>query len=154
MDVERLAFRHTHTTRKESTMHIRPHRKTMPAALAAVCASAALYLSAPALAQEPPAPQAPAAAQASAQVSDTQIEAFAKAQERVVEIGNKWNAQLQQQGEASTEAINNARESAHKEMVIAVEALGISVDEYNRIAIAMQNDPDLQQRVREAQSGG
>jgi predicted ATPase with chaperone activity len=154
MSVERLAFRHTHTTRKESTMNIRPHRKTMPATLAAVCASAALYLSVPALAQqEPPAPQAPAAAQASAQVSDTQIEAFAKAQERVVEIGNKWNTQLQQQGEASPEAINSARESAHKEMVIAVEALGMSVDEYNRIAIAMQNDPDLQQRVREARSG-
>ena len=134
-------------------MNIRPRRKTMPAALAAACACATLCLSAPVLAQQddPAAPQA--AAPAPAQISDGQIETFAKAQERVVEIGRKWNTQLQQQGEASPEDINSARESAHKEMTIAVEALGMSVDEYNRIAMAMQSDPSLQQRVREARSG-
>ncbi len=117
---------------------------------AALCASAALMFGAPAFAQG--VAEAPAQQQAPANVSDAQVEAFAKAQERVIEIGQKWNGKLQEAG--SPEEIESARESAHQEMSIAVESLGLSVDDYNRIAIAMQTDPQLQQRVRAAQSSG
>lgn len=133
-------------------MHIRVIRRPLTGALATACAAAALGFGAPALAQDPGTgvPPPPAQQQAPANLDDEQLETFAKAQERVVEIGQKWNDQIQEQGGASAEDIQKARESAHKEMVIAVESVGMSVDDYNRIAMAVQGDPELQKRVQQA----
>lgn len=138
-------------------MSIRAIRKPLTGVLTAACAAAALGLAAPALAQDPgtgtgapPPPQAPQQQQAPIDVSEKQVETFAKAQARVVEIGQKWNQQVQEQAEASPEDIQKARESAHREMVIAVEAVGMSVEDYNRIAMAVQGDPALQKRVQDA----
>ncbi|MEC9365101.1 MAG: DUF4168 domain-containing protein [Pseudomonadota bacterium] len=130
-------------------MSIRVIRKNLPGALLGLCAASAFGFAAPALAQNPGTGLPPVPQQA-VDVSDQQIETFAKAQERVVEIGQKWNQQVQEQGEPSPEDIRKARESAHQEMVIAVEAVGMSVEDYNRIAMAVQGDPDLQKRVQSA----
>lgn len=81
-------------------------------------------------------------------VSDEQIENFVTAQERVAEIGKKWSPRMEK-AESSEEA-NKARESAQKEMVIAVKNSGLSVQEYNQIARAAQADPELRQRIEEA----
>lgn len=136
-------------------MHIRAIRKPLTGTFAAICAAVALGLGAPVLAQDPGTgvPPPPAQQPGAVEVSDQQIETFAKAQERVVEIGQKWNKQVQEQDETSVEDIQKARESAHQEMVIAVEAAGMSVDDYNRIAMAVQGDPELQKRVHAARGG-
>lgn len=134
-------------------MFIRAIRTPLAGVLAAAGATAAFGFGAPALAQDPgTGTGAPHLEQehTPVDVSEQQIETFAKAQERVVEIGQKWNTQIQAQGEATPEDIQKARQSAHQEMVIAVEAVGMSVDDYNRIAMAVQGDPALQKRVQDA----
>lgn len=78
-------------------------------------------------------------------VSDDQAAAFAEAQGRVAEIGQKWTPRMQ--AAESSEDIQKARESAQKEMVIAVENTGLSVQEYNQIAQAAQADPELRERI-------
>ena len=136
-------------------MHVRANRKPLNSAFAAACAAAALGFAAPLFAQDPgTGVPPPPAQQTAAELSEEQIQTFAKAQERVVEIGQKWNQQVQNQGEATPEDIQKARESAHQEMVLAVESIGMSVDDYNRIAMAVQGDAALQKRVQAARSGG
>lgn len=81
-------------------------------------------------------------------VSEEQINNFVTAQERVAEIGEKWSPRMEN-AESSEEA-NKARQSAQKEMVIAVKNSGLSVQEYNLIARAAQSDPELRKRIEEA----
>lgn len=78
-------------------------------------------------------------------VSDEQVEQFADAQARVIEIGEKWTPRLE--GAESAEDMQEARESAQREMVIAVENAGLSVQEYNEIAQAAQVDEELRERI-------
>lgn len=80
-------------------------------------------------------------------VSDDQVAAFAEAQTRVAEIGQKWTPRMQEA--ESKEAVQKARQSAQQEMVIAVENAGLSVQEYNKIARAAQADEDLRGRIQE-----
>lgn len=82
-------------------------------------------------------------------VSDEQVEAFAEAQARVAEIGEKWTPRMQEA--ESSEDVQKAREQAQQEMVIAVENSGLSVQEYNQIARAAQADEELRQEIQEAQ---
>ncbi len=83
-------------------------------------------------------------------VSDEQIEQFAEAQARVAEIGQKWTPRLQEA--ESREDVQEARQSAQKEMMIAVENSGLSVQEYNQIAQAAQADPELRERITQETS--
>lgn len=80
-------------------------------------------------------------------VSDDQVSAFAEAQTRVAEIGQKWTPRMQEA--ESQEAVQKARQSAQQEMVIAVENAGLSVQEYNKIARAAQADEELRGRIQE-----
>jgi hypothetical protein len=134
-------------------MHICAFRKPLAGALIGACAAAGFAASA--FAQDPGTgvPPPPAEQPGAVAVSEQQLQTFAKAQARVVEIGQKWNKQVQEQGQASAEDIQKARDNAHQEMVIAVEAVGMSVDDYNRIAMAVQGDPELQKRVHAARGG-
>lgn len=116
-----------------------------------LCTAAALLCGAPALTQQTaPAPQSQ---QPAAEFSDQKIQAFARAQNRISEIGAKWNAKLEREQKTSPDDVAKARESAHQEMVTAVVASGLSVEEYNQIALAAQNDPQLQQRIRKLSAG-
>lgn len=82
------------------------------------------------------------------EVTDEQVEAFAEAQARVAEIGEKWTPRMQEA--ESSEDVQKAREQAQQEMVIAVENAGLSVQEYNQIARAAQADEELRQKIQDA----
>jgi hypothetical protein len=82
------------------------------------------------------------------EVTDEQVEAFAEAQARVADIGEKWTPRMQEA--ESSEDVQKAREQAQQEMVIAVENAGLSVQEYNQIARAAQADEELRQKIQDA----
>lgn len=101
-------------------------------------------LATPALAQEYGDPmqqqQAP-----QMEVNDEQVSAFAEAQARVVEIGEKWSPRLE--AAETAEEMQEAQQSAQQEMIVAVENSGLSVEEYNQIAQAAQADEALRERI-------
>lgn len=88
---------------------------------------------------------------AAADYSDAEIESFTAALLDVQEIGQEWTQRMQQA--ESEEEIQGMREQAQNEMINAIETHGLTVDEYNEIATAAQNDPelaeDIQQRAME-----
>lgn len=82
------------------------------------------------------------------EVSAAQVDAFASALQEVQAIGQEWTQRMQEaedQGE-----IADMREQARNQMVTAIEDEGMTVEEYNRIATAAQNDPELAQRIHQA----
>lgn len=103
-------------------------------------------------AQQAPPPQPPAQQQAPVNVGDQDLQTFAEAQERVAQISQKWNARAQQAKDNSPQAMQKMQQSATDEMVVAVETAGLSVQEYNQIAQAVQSDPDLQSKLQEIRS--
>ncbi|MCH1923624.1 DUF4168 domain-containing protein [Shewanella sp. C32] len=98
--------------------------------------------------------QAPAAATQQAQpvnVSDEQLEQFAGAQETVNEIRVDAMAKLEK-----VEDQNEAQEiqqQANEDMVSAVKDSGLSVEDYNLIARAVQSDTKLAARLKEMGNG-
>ncbi|ARM31320.1 DUF4168 domain-containing protein [Prosthecochloris sp. HL-130-GSB] len=86
-----------------------------------------------------------------AEVSVDEIVTFAKAQNQVVNIREKYqsrdlNAKDQAEQQKTLEEMN-------KEMVAAVQKEGLSVERYNEILTASQTDPGLQQRISEVIQG-
>jgi biopolymer transport protein ExbB/TolQ len=81
------------------------------------------------------------------EVSVDEVVSYAKAQNQVVKVRQKYqtryaNAKDQAQQQKIVEEMN-------KEMVAAVQKEGLSVERYNEILTAAQNDPALQQRISE-----
>jgi poly-D-alanine transfer protein DltD len=81
------------------------------------------------------------------EISADEIVSFAKAQNQVENIPQKYqtrysNAKDQAQQQKIVEEMN-------KEMVAAVQKEGLSVERYNEILTAAQNDPALQPRISE-----
>jgi hypothetical protein len=117
----------------------------MKSGFIAVCALlsglAAHALATPAAAQDTTTQPAPTAQD----FSQDQLESFAVAVVRVDEIGRKWLPQIQ--SAPDEQAATELRQQANAEMVEAVEAEGLSADEYNRIYLAAQSDPELNQRI-------
>jgi hypothetical protein len=116
---------------------------------AAILSGAGLLIgsavTAPALAAE----QAPAAQQSQASsYSDEKIQSFVTAALEVEQVRQEYSAQF---AEAESEEQRQAiAQQANDEMVKAVEdAPGISLQEYNQIAQAVERDPALSQRVAE-----
>lgn len=90
---------------------------------------------------------------AATQLSDDKIKSFASAQTRVTEISQKWQAQLT--GQETEAELQDVQDKARREMVIAVQNTGLSLQEYNQIAMAAQTDKHLQHRIRgEMRAGG
>ena len=112
-------------------------------AIAAVAATAlAAGLSLPAFAQtEPEAPQAtqPAAP------SDEDLQSYAAAATQIQAIVQEWQPQIE--GAETPEEATELGTQAQVQMVEAVEAEGLSVDEYNQITQLAQADPDLQAQI-------
>ncbi|MFO8052895.1 MAG: DUF4168 domain-containing protein [Candidatus Omnitrophota bacterium] len=80
-------------------------------------------------------------------VSDEDMEAFAKAQNKVEEIRQKYQSKL-----SDVEDQTKRQEMVQKmneELVDAVKNSGLSVERYNEIFEAAQNDSQLQQRISE-----
>lgn len=90
--------------------------------------------------------QAPSTAE-TIEVSDSQLALYLQAATKVEEIRQGIQEQMPEAG--SAEEAQTLQEEAMQQMVAAVESFGMTVDEYNRIAIAVQQDPQLQSRLRE-----
>ncbi|MBB3192525.1 DUF4168 domain-containing protein [Halomonas cerina] len=89
-------------------------------------------------------PQAAAQAQ---NFSDDQLQQFADASKEIAVISQDYTQRLQEaEGE---EAQLEVRKEANEKMVQAVENSGLKVDTFNAIGQAIQQDPELMQRVQE-----
>lgn len=78
--------------------------------------------------------------------SDADLQSFVEVQESLQEVRVKYSTLLEEAAD-QTEA-QALQEQAGQEMVEAVEASGLDVDAYNQIAMALQQDPELQARVQ------
>lgn len=79
------------------------------------------------------------------EVSDQQLQQFATAQMQISEIQQDFSARLQ--GVEDAEEAHELQVKANEEMTDAVEEAGLDVQAFNEIAMAIQNDPELQQRL-------
>lgn len=114
--------------------------RTAAAAMAATALAAGFAL--PAFAQaETETPQAtqPAAP------TEEDLQSYAAAALEVQSLLEEWQPQIE--AAESPEQANEIGQQAQAEMVMAVEAEGLSVEEYNRITQLAQTDPELQSRI-------
>ena len=74
-----------------------------------------------------------------------QIESFASAARQVHEIRSKWQSRLQDP--ANADKAQEMQTQAGAEMMSAVEGKGLTVETYNAIATAAQQNPELAQRI-------
>lgn len=86
-----------------------------------------------------------AAEPAPVEVSDAQLEQFATAQLQIMEIQQDFSGRLQEVDDP--ERAHQLQVQANEEMTDAVEQAGLDVPAFNEIAMAIQNDPELQQRL-------
>lgn len=83
------------------------------------------------------------------QIDDATIEAFAAAQLRLAEVEAFYAARYE--AADTNEERQQISEAATEEMMEAVEATpGITLDEYNAVVEAANQDPTLVQRINEA----
>ncbi|WP_110619743.1 DUF4168 domain-containing protein [Thioalkalivibrio sp. ALE21] len=80
-------------------------------------------------------------------LSDEDIDTFVEAFVGVQEVREDFSQRLQE-AEDETEA-QQMQQEAQDEMVAAVEDAGMTVEEYNEVAMALQNDPELMQEVQQ-----
>lgn len=110
------------------------------AALLAVGAAAA-----PAMAQQPA--SAPAASQqAPVSYSDVQLEKFVSASKKVAVISQEYTPKFQSSNDEATR--QQVYREADEKMVSVVRDEGLTVDEFNGINQAIQQDPALMERVQ------
>ncbi|MFU8831449.1 MAG: DUF4168 domain-containing protein [Wenzhouxiangella sp.] len=83
--------------------------------------------------------------QPTANVTEQDLEKFAKAQVQISEIQQDFAGRLQ--GVDDPEKAHELQVKANEEMTDAVEEVGLDVESFNEIAMAIQNDPELQQRL-------
>ncbi|WP_444999929.1 DUF4168 domain-containing protein [Halomonas mongoliensis] len=122
--------------------------KRMTALFSAALLSAGL-MSVTAHAQQDPAaaPEQPQAAAPAMDFSDEQLQQFAEVSQEIVVISEEYTQRLQAaEDEAAQQEVQM---EANDKMVEAVEDGGLDVDTFNAIGMAVQQDPELMQRVQE-----
>ncbi|WP_025135669.1 DUF4168 domain-containing protein [Achromobacter sp. DH1f] len=122
-------------------------QRSKTAILSAVLAAAALS-GAPALAQNAPATQTPPQTQAAppaVQPSDQQLQRFASASQKVSGVVDEYRPKVE--AAKSDAAKQKIVQEADAKMVKLVQADGLSVEEFNGIGRAVQQDPQLKQRL-------
>ncbi|WP_416138374.1 DUF4168 domain-containing protein [Halomonas sp. HK25] len=122
--------------------------KRMTALISAALLSAGL-MSATAHAQQDPAaaPEQPQASAPAMDISDQQLQQFADASEEIVVISQEYTERLQ--AAEDEPAQQEVQMEANDKMVEAVEDSGLDVDTFNAIGQAVQQDPELMQRVQD-----
>jgi GTP1/Obg family GTP-binding protein len=80
-------------------------------------------------------------------VSQQELQQFAEAQVEISSIQQDFSARLQ--GVEDPEKAHALQIEANEKMTDAVEEAGLDVESFNRIAMAIQNDPELQQQLTE-----
>lgn len=81
-------------------------------------------------------------------VSSAEVESFAAAMVDVQEIGQEWTQRMQETDDQ--EELSQMQQEAQEEMIGAIENHGMTVEEYNEIATAAQQDPELAQEIEQA----
>jgi hypothetical protein len=76
-----------------------------------------------------------------------QIESFAVARADVQQLQQEYASKIQQ---ADQEQAGKLKQEAQQKMVAAVEDAGLEVQEFNSIARAAQNDPELADKIQGA----
>ncbi|TFH88721.1 DUF4168 domain-containing protein [Billgrantia azerbaijanica] len=106
-------------------------------------------MGAQAQAQQDPAasPEQPAATAPAQDFSDEQLQQFADASQQIAMISQEYTQRLQKaEGEQAQQEV---RQEANDKMVEVVEDSGLDVNTFNAIGQAIQQDPELMQRVQE-----
>lgn len=115
-------------------------------------AIAAAALAIPATAHAQAAPGTPPAAYqeqmpatpGTAAVDDVKLQQFAQVHQQVEAVGTQYQAQIAQTADIDQQSALAAE--ANQQMMKTVEASPLSVQEYNQIAMLVQQDPALQQK--------
>ena len=81
------------------------------------------------------------------EITDTDLERFVEVQADIQSIVQEYSARLE--GTEDSEAAAQLQQEASQMMVAAVEDIGLDVATYNNIAVALEQDEDLQQRVQQ-----
>lgn len=95
-------------------------------------------------AAQPQAPQAAPAMQA-ADISDKKLEKFADSLGEIMEIREDFTAKLEKTGDPAE--AQQLQQQANEKMMNTVEENDLSIEEYNAINQAVQNDPKLRDKV-------
>jgi len=88
--------------------------------------------------------------QAPADITDSDLQSFAEAAAEVQALRQEWRPRLEA-AEDEAEAAE-LQQQANMQMIAAVENSGITVDAYNQIAMAIQQNPELGEQVEEYMS--
>ncbi|MDP3490707.1 MAG: DUF4168 domain-containing protein [Phenylobacterium sp.] len=112
------------------------------ATVALMAAPAALAQDMDAPATSPPAVGAPVEA---ATFTDAQVDGFADAMTDIQALNDQYGPRVA--GEADTTARAALQQQMTTEMTAAVEAAGLTAEEYNQIAAAAQGDAELRARI-------
>jgi len=80
-------------------------------------------------------------------VSDDQLQRFVASAQQIAALTDKYSAQYQ--SAADDAAKRRIVDEANQRMTEAVQANGLTVQEFNRIGDAVENDPALAQRARQ-----
>lgn len=105
----------------------------------AAAAALAIAWAGPAVAQTETEPQ-------QAQVTDEYLKSYAAAVVAVQRIHQEWEPRIQAAPDEDTRL--GLQGQAQEKMVAAVEAEGLTVEEYNQIFQMAQDDPGLRQQVQ------
>ncbi|WP_417362128.1 DUF4168 domain-containing protein [Gallaecimonas pentaromativorans] len=106
---------------------------------------AALPVASVMAAQQTPAPKA----QQQVNVSDAKLEQFVTAQKSITSIRDSAMEKLNKS--ENPDQAQQIQQQANQDMVEAVKDAGLSVEDYNLIARAVQTDPNMRSRVADIQ---
>lgn len=113
-----------------------------------VCTMVLSLSMASAVAQDQYSAQQQGAAQnQAAEVSESDLNLYAQAAQKVMDIKQDLQSEMQQASDA--DEAQGMQAEAQEEMVGAVESFGMTVEEYNTIARAVQTNPEMQNKLQQ-----
>ena len=83
----------------------------------------------------------------SADFSDKELKNFVELQDKIGDVREDYVSKIE--SAESEEKARKLQQEAQSEMVKVIENQGMSVQEYNAIAVAYNSNPDIQKRVDE-----
>lgn len=89
--------------------------------------------------------------QQQADFSDQELRTFVELQDEIGEVREEYVSEIEAAG--SEDEARQLQQEAQTEMVEVIEDAGMSVEEYNAIAVAYNSDPSIQERVDELADG-
>lgn len=123
-------------------------RRSRFIAVPLIAVGLAMALALPAHAQSGGAtpPQSGSAAESeSQQFSPSQLESFAKATLKIEDIGREWQPRIAQSKDVSE--AKKMQDEAVQQMMAAVTAEDLSLEEYDQIALAYEKRPDVRGEI-------